>query len=45
MVRTDKKMGLVVRTDREMNARGWRMLLGRGVGLAWRTVSRSRWVG
>ena len=33
MVKTDKKMELVVKTDREMDARGWRVLLGRGVGL------------
>jgi hypothetical protein len=40
MVKTDKKTELVVKTDREMDARGWRVLLGRGVGLAvavWRT--------
>jgi hypothetical protein len=34
MVKTDKKMELVVKTDREMDAREWRVLLGRGVGLA-----------
>jgi len=33
MVRTDKKMEPVVRTDREMDAREWWVLLGRGVGL------------
>jgi hypothetical protein len=34
MVKTDKKMELVVKTDREMDAREWRVLLERGVGLA-----------
>ena len=33
MVKTDKKVELVVKTDREMDAREWRVLLGRGVGL------------
>ena len=49
MVKTDKKMELVVKTDREMDARGWRVLLGRGVGLVvavWRTRARRvRWGG
>jgi hypothetical protein len=43
MVKTDKKVELVVKTDREMDAQGWRALLGRGVGLAvaaWRTRER-----
>ena len=43
MVKTDKKVELVVKTDREMDAREWRVLLGRGVGLAvaaWRTRER-----
>jgi hypothetical protein len=40
MVKTDRKAELVIKTDREMDARGWRALLGRGVGLVvavWRT--------
>jgi hypothetical protein len=34
MVKTDRKMEVVVRTDREVDAREWRVLLGGGVGLA-----------